>query len=171
MTKEHRQFRDTVNTIVDMGWGRDFESDEEAQKDLLNDLPKLTAHALIELLGRLNRLAAAVGPREVRSHEEFQKIDAPLKGLSVGDVVYAFNEDDDELDEDRVAVVDDGIGYLVYIGYRGPALDPIPAATHGKTKAEAVRKWREGITRSLKWCQKLQDRIPSLQALLEEGSE
>ena len=55
-------YTELVNKIADAEWGRAFETPEDAEKNVVEDLPRLTAYALVELLKRLNAVAKAVGP-------------------------------------------------------------------------------------------------------------
>lgn len=103
---------------------------------------------------------------------EFEKIKNPLLGLSVGDIVYSYSEDDEAMVEDRVLVVADGIGYIFCnMYYWGPTLVPVDDEAFAITREAAVDLWRSTIESDIEWSQGKADRLPGLKALLDSKTE
>lgn len=94
----HVSFTDIVNRIAESAWGRDFKSSDDPSKELCNDLPRLTAFALVELLKRLNAIAAAAGESSNRRRENPpEKVPDYAKAFpdkEVGDSLFSGDLDD-----------------------------------------------------------------------------
>ena len=45
---------------------------------------------------------------------DYKKPDDALSGLSVGDVVYSYSDEEESLTEERVIAVVDGVGFVLY---------------------------------------------------------
>lgn len=68
--KKHVNYSDIVTAIADGSWGQDYESQREAEKEMLGDKQMLTAIAAIELIKRLNAIGKACGSQRV-NHKEW----------------------------------------------------------------------------------------------------
>lgn len=85
----HFAFTDIASQIADGDWGREYETQHEAAKALIQDPNKLTAYCLTELLGRLNKL----GRRNSRWDRGQREIEAPenpktFPNKNVGDFLW-----------------------------------------------------------------------------------
>lgn len=109
---------------------------------------------------------------EGRWHERidpprFKKIDNPLMGLEVGDVVFRYDEDEEEIQERQVIAVVDGIGYVLWVsGYYGPMLTAVSHGGYGKTVKEAAEANREQIESDIEYAQCRYDRMTKVKAIL-----
>jgi len=102
-----------------------------------------------------------------RERPQFEKIKNPVFGLSVGDVVYNYDADDEEMLERQVVAVVDGIGYVLWTsGYWGPLLIPVDNEGFGRTMTEAAELSREQIETDFDYAQRLIDRMKMLKPLL-----
>lgn len=81
-----------------------------------------------ELLKEIGKtiLANTIGTGFWHEAKRFEPIKNPLTGLSVGDVVYQFDEDDYKINEFKVVFTKDGVGYVVKeTRFHGPHLCPV----------------------------------------------
>ena len=100
-------------------------------------------------------------------YRKFKKIDNPLPGLSVGDTVYFYDEDTVSLEENRVLVVFEDVGYVFINRYfHGPSLASVDNETYARTREEAIGMWKSTITTDLTYAQEQADTIPGLKLLL-----
>jgi hypothetical protein len=107
------------------------------------------------------------GAWELFDCDRFEKIDDPLLGLQVGDVVYSYCEDIRNIVEDRVLVVVDGVGYIFWnSAFRGPVLSPINSEVYARTKEGAVERSRGAIEDDLLDAEKQADNLSTLKSLL-----
>lgn len=86
----HVDFTDIVNNIAGSNWGKKFDSPDAAAKEMIGDIPRLTAFAMIELLKRFNAVANAVGKSDC-SHRRKLQIPGNVKRYpdkSVGDRLF-----------------------------------------------------------------------------------
>ena len=111
----HMSFTDVVNSIANSTWGREFETPDDAAKEMVGDLPRLTAYALVELLKRLNAVASAVG-REPTQEDRALRIPVNAKRFphkNVGDRVFAGDLIDGFWECIVVAKNDEGVCLIV----------------------------------------------------------
>jgi len=86
---------------------------------------------------------------------ETKKAEFPLEGLSVGDTVYGYDEDECTIFEIKVAHVEDGCGYAVQSLTRGVRLYAIGKDIHGKTQSEVASRFKKEIGDTVKYCEDL----------------
>jgi hypothetical protein len=99
----------------------------------------------------------------------YKKPDDALSGLSVGDVVYSYNEEEEALTEERVIAVVDGVGFVLYCDAQDrPGLLPVVAGTYGHSREAAITEWRADIEADIKYCQARADNLAGLKSLLRE---
>ncbi len=89
----HVDYLELVNRIVENTWGREG-NEEQLEKDLVSDMPRLTAFGIVELLKRMNAIAKAAGAGE--DHENKTAISKyardkaiSLPDVKIGDVMYS----------------------------------------------------------------------------------
>jgi hypothetical protein len=91
----------------------------------------------------------------------------PLPDLEVGQTVYTYDEDDTELQEERVCAVHEGIGYLFrFTPYYGPDLCAVTIDSHAKSVSEAVALFRESIESDIKYYEEKAKNSVDLRKLL-----
>jgi len=81
-----------------------------------------------ELLAKIGKaiLANTIGSGFWQESKQFKPINNPLTGLSVGDVVYEFDQDDYKINEFEVVFTKDGVSYVVKEDhFNGPHLCPV----------------------------------------------
>lgn len=85
-------FQSIVNRISRDGWGRDFETQEEADQHLIDNPQELAAHAAVELLSRLTAIAIAVGGSIEDDESKIEEPEEPMDGagFSVGQKLYKY---------------------------------------------------------------------------------
>lgn len=115
-------------------------------------------------------LSQLVGEGRWYKHEErrrFAKIDNPLMGLSVGDVVFTYNSDAEEIQEKRVVAIFHGIGYVAhYHRVYGPSLEAISDECYGKTVKEAAEANREEIELDIAYAEQRYDRMTKVKEII-----
>jgi len=96
------------------------------------------------------------------------KIPDPLPNLAVGDVVYIYDSDEEEIKECRVVTVDDGIGYVAsFHRHFGPTLEPVSEDFYARTAKEAAELGREEIESDMAYARKNITRMEKVWAVLE----
>ncbi len=96
MTK-HFSFTDVVNGITESGWGNKQETPDDAAKVMMDDIPKLSAYALVEILKRMNAIAAAAGATgrsKLERKLEITDESKPFPDKQIGDKVYRCDLDE-----------------------------------------------------------------------------
>ena len=111
----HVSYKDTVNKIAKANWGdTQSKSEDDAEKKLINDNATLTSMALVELLNRFNKVAAAVGDKEddwavfrrfIKVHESEDP--TVIVGAKAGDILYKYKADEGGLCRYVVFAVDE----------------------------------------------------------------
>jgi len=87
-------FSEIISQIADEGWGRKYESKEEAKKSLVANEQSLTAFATLELIKRLNAIGRAAGNDTDRSRNRELKIPKNAKRFpnkSIGERLFCGN--------------------------------------------------------------------------------
>ena len=104
---------------------------------------------------------------EPGARHAFEAPDDTIPGLSVGDVVYSYSEDDECLVEDTVLVVADGVGYVYELNrYFGPSLYPVTTEAFGASKEQAIEVWRSTIEADLEYSLVKANNVEQLKSLL-----
>ena len=115
-------------------------------------------------------LSQLIGPGrwcKDRERPRFEKITNPILGLAEGDVVYTYDEDDEEMQECKVLAVVDGVGYVLWsTSYHGPLLMPVANDSYGRTMAEAAEVNREQIESDIRYAQERYDRLSKVKQVL-----
>ncbi len=126
-----------------------------------NELLKAIAESVLtQLVGEGVWDAGVERPR-------FEKIDNPLTGLKVGDVVFTYDGDDEEIKEKQVIAIVDGIGYVLFNSrFYGPVLLPVSDYEYGRTAKEAAEVNREEIESDIEFAQERYDRVTKVKAIL-----
>jgi hypothetical protein len=97
----------------------------------------------------------------------FEKIDNPVMGLEVGDVVFTYDEDEEEMQERQVIAIVNGIGYVLRASsYHGPLLLAVSDDCYGKTAKEAAEANRGQIESDIEYAQRRYDRMTKVKAIL-----
>jgi hypothetical protein len=124
-------------------------------------LLKVIAEAILtELIGPGNWYKDNQLPR-------FEAIDNPLMGIEVGDVVFTYDTDNEELKEGQIIAMVDGIGYVLRNSkYYGPSLLAVSDDDYGRTAKEAAEVNREQIERDIKWARERYDRTTKIKQIL-----
>ena len=83
----HFEFKDTVSEIARGSWGREHSDAREAERELLDDVPRLTAFAILELLRRLEGFS---GKHRPDPREKIGGVESALKfpDVKIGDFLY-----------------------------------------------------------------------------------
>jgi len=87
-----------------------------------------------------------------RNLYETKPAESPLKGVSTGDTVYAYDEDNCAIFEIKVEHASDGCGYGVSSTPKGKRLFPICDTHYGRTPSEVALKHKEEIEATLEYC-------------------
>jgi hypothetical protein len=102
-----------------------------------------------------------------KDRPRFEKIDNPVMGLEVGDVVFTYDEDEEEMQERQVIAIVNGIGYVLWASsYHGPLLLAVSDDCYGKTAKEAAEANREQIESDIEYAQRRYDRMTKVKAIL-----
>lgn len=173
MSKQHFNYLDVVNQISESGWGAQFESIGDAERDLLSQPAKLAGLASVELLRRLNQIANGLSqhsqPKD--ASEMYEPTDPCLiPGISCGDVLYGFDEDG--LAAYSVLAVDDK-GRCICVNHAEWSLDrddfrPRVASDLFLTKEEAIQDWVES---ELKYHTPLLARVRTVEEALNSNAD
>ncbi len=128
-----------------------------------NELLKAIAKAVLgQLVGK------GVWDTEVE-RPRFEKIDNPLTGLKVGDVVFTYDGDDEEMKEKQVIAIVDGIGYVLFNSrFYGPVLLPVSDDEYGRTAKEAAEVNREEIESDIEFAQERYDRMTKVREIINQ---
>jgi hypothetical protein len=115
-------------------------------------------------------LTELIGPGNWRKDNQlsrFKAIDNPLTGLKVGDVVFTYDVDDEEMKEKQVIAIVDEIGYVLFdsIVY-GPMLLPVSDDEYGRTAKQAAEVNRKQIERDIEYAQGTYDRTTKIKQIL-----
>jgi hypothetical protein len=102
------------------------------------------------------------------SGDTFEKINNPLGGLRVGDVVFGYDTDEFEIKEITVAAVVDGVSYHCQAcSESGPHLYPIADDEWAVTKEGAVALSRGEIEQDIAYLKQYVMDLANLNALLK----
>lgn len=101
------------------------------------------------------------------SSDKFKKIENPILGLAVGDNVYTYDDDVEEMQTLEVLAVVNDVGYvLVVCRFYGPRLVPVSDCSYGRTLRDAVELYREDIEFSVQNATECFERANKLKPLL-----
>ena len=101
------------------------------------------------------------------SPPRWSKIDNPLAGLKCGDMVFVYDESDEEICAAEVAVVIDEIGYAVWMDeLHGPVLLPVSADVYSKTEAGAAEASRDSIESDFEYTHARYEQLVKAKSLL-----